>query len=639
MGFSLSIEYWRSLVYALENINMQVAIIGAGPRGLAVAERLINLVDDQTQIDVQIYDPYAIGGRVWDPFIPKNRFFLMNTVVDQITLFNDESIENGGKPLPGPNMLQWLENEAESFIVAHPEFDEQYKREVTELKLSKSFASRGMMGIYAAWFFEWLTGRVRHKQTLNFSNQSVNNVQRFGKTFELELSDGTRILSEHVVMALGHSDNYLTSEEAMFASFAENHQLRYIGPKHPSETNLSAFDENDNVIIRGLGLSFFDYLIALSVKKGGKFERNNTGELVYYPSGHEPHVIAGSRGGFPLHARGVNEKSASELYEPRFFTLPALDALRAAGNGHLVYSDFEKLIVKELTYKYLLNRIHAKDSQLTYDQAETLKSALSTSADLNDTVKKLGLDNIPKFDLELIRNPARDLPAGTNYREWFLQYLEDDIKDARLGNKHAPYAGAFDILRDMRDRVRYVVEHDYFSADEYEKFMNQFKPLDTLVSVGPPLERVEQLRALIKAGIFEVTGADIKVTAENDMFVARDILGQEFYGNALIEARLGAIDIAMSRNPLIVNLRQNGIFVQPVRTRDDGSTYKLGSANVDRRTFEVIDASGSTVSHLYVFGITLEGLKWFTTVIPRPGVNTLILRESAWIAECILAHA
>ena len=47
---------------------MQVAIIGAGPRGLAVAERLINLAEDDTKLDIQIFDPYAIGGRVWDPF-------------------------------------------------------------------------------------------------------------------------------------------------------------------------------------------------------------------------------------------------------------------------------------------------------------------------------------------------------------------------------------------------------------------------------------------------------------------------------------------------------------------------------------------------------------------------------------------
>jgi len=129
---------------------MQVAIIGAGPRGLAVAERLINLAEDDTKLDIQIFDPYAIGGRVWDPFILQNQQFLMNTVIDQITLFNDDSIENGGKPLPGPNLRQWLAGQAATFLAAHPEFDSFYQQEVARLKQPGDFASRGMMGVYAA---------------------------------------------------------------------------------------------------------------------------------------------------------------------------------------------------------------------------------------------------------------------------------------------------------------------------------------------------------------------------------------------------------------------------------------------------------------------------------------------------------
>ena len=107
----------------------------------------------------------------------------------------------------------------------------------------------------------------------------------------------------------------------------------------------------------------------------------------------------------------------------------------------------------------------------------------------------------------------------------------------------------------------------------------------------------------------------------------------------MIEARLGATDIGISRNPVIENLRQQGLLVQPTRTRADGSTYQLGAATFDRQTFEVIDQNGNKVPHLYIYGITLEGLKWFGTVIPRPGVNTVILREAAWIAQRILAYA
>lgn len=618
---------------------MQVAIIGAGPRGLAVAERLINLAEDDTKLDIQIFDPYAIGGRVWDPFIPQNQQFLMNTVIDQITLFNDDSIENGGKPLPGPNLRQWLAGQATTFLAAHPEFDSFYQQEVARLKQPGDFASRGMMGVYAAWFFEWLTQRVRQNQTLTFTQQAVTQVTPIGQKFQLTLADGMQILSDQVVMALGHSDDYLSEEEAGFKTFAAENHLKYVAPMHPAEADLSAFDENDTIIVRGLGLSFFDYLSALTVGKGGQFVRNAAGELDYIPSGHEPHVIAGSRGGFPLHARGVNEKDTSELYVPKFFTLPALDALRAAGGGHLQYDDFEKLVVKELTYKYILNQLAIMPNRLPYDQAEALRQALLTSDDLTATAKAFGLDDIPAFDIDLIRNPARDLDAAVDYAAWFKTYLRADIADAKLGNKHAPFAGTFDIMRDIRDRIRYVIEHDYFDADEYEKFLRQFKPFDVSVSVGPPLERIEQLLALIEAGVFEVTAPQIHVDTEGQQFVARDVRQQEFRGNALIEARLGATDIAISRNPVIENLRQQGLLVQPTRTRADGSTYQLGAATFDRQTFEVIDQNGNKVPHLYIYGITLEGLKWFGTVIPRPGVNTVILREAAWIAQRILAYA
>lgn len=618
---------------------MQVAIIGAGPRGLAVAERLINLAEDDTKLDIQIFDPYAIGGRVWDPFIPQNQQFLMNTVIDQITLFNDDSIENGGKPLPGPNLRQWLAGQAATFLAAHPEFAPFYQQEVARLKQPGDFASRGMMGVYAAWFFEWLTQRVRQNQTLTFTQQAVTQVTPIGQKFQLTLADGMQILSDQVVMALGHSDDYLSEEEAGFKTFAAENHLKYVAPTHPAEADLSAFDENDTIIVRGLGLSFFDYLSALTVGKGGQFVRNAAGELDYIPSGHEPHVIAGSRGGFPLHARGVNEKDTSELYVPKFFTLPALDALRAAGGGHLQYDDFEKLIVKELTYKYILNQLAIMPNRLPYDQAEALRQALLTSDDLMATAKAFGLDDIPAFDIDLIRNPARDLDAAVDYATWFKTYLRADIADAKLGNKHAPFAGTFDIMRDVRDRIRYVIEHDYFDADAYEKFLRQFKPFDVSVSVGPPLERIEQLLALIEAGVFEVTAPQIHVDTEGQQFVARDARQQEFRGNALIEARLGATDIGISRNPVIENLRQQGLLVQPTRTRADGSTYQLGAATFDRQTFEVIDQNGNKVPHLYIYGITLEGLKWFGTVIPRPGVNTVILREAAWIAQRILAYA
>lgn len=57
------------------------------------------------------------------------------------------------------------------------------------------------------------------------------------------------------------------------------------------------------MLLRGLGLNFFDYMALLTTGHGGTFVRSGS-LLVYRPSGNEPRLYAGSRRGIPYHARG-----------------------------------------------------------------------------------------------------------------------------------------------------------------------------------------------------------------------------------------------------------------------------------------------------------------------------------------------
>lgn len=67
---------------------MKIAIIGAGPRGIAVTDRLIAKANQENiNIDITLFDPYSISGRVWDPAIKLNHSLIMNTIVDQISFF------------------------------------------------------------------------------------------------------------------------------------------------------------------------------------------------------------------------------------------------------------------------------------------------------------------------------------------------------------------------------------------------------------------------------------------------------------------------------------------------------------------------------------------------------------------------
>src|ERR1051326_1952609 len=82
-----------------------VAIVGAGPRGLMVLERLCANATADTRLDIHVVDPYPPGpGRVWRVDQPGD--LLMNTVASQVTVFTDETVPMTGRPVPGPSRYE-----------------------------------------------------------------------------------------------------------------------------------------------------------------------------------------------------------------------------------------------------------------------------------------------------------------------------------------------------------------------------------------------------------------------------------------------------------------------------------------------------------------------------------------------------
>lgn len=56
----------------------------------------------------------------------------------------------------------------------------------------------------------------------------------------------------------------------------------------------------------------------LTTGRGGQFEPGADGYLIYRPSGKEPKIVAGSRLGVPLKAKGRNEKRNDERAQAHF---------------------------------------------------------------------------------------------------------------------------------------------------------------------------------------------------------------------------------------------------------------------------------------------------------------------------------
>lgn len=614
---------------------MNIVLVGAGPRNLSLVERLMAHAKSTTEpVDITLYDPFPIGGRVWNP--DQDPTFLMNTVTQQLTLFTDPSVPNhASTALYGPNFYEWSVTFGKEYVKMHDFKNEAYfLDELTRINPNR-FTSRALFGVYGQWFFEHLGAHVPANVTLSYERRSVTDVVKQDNQYTVTIDGTDTIIADQVVMALGHVDNSLNDEEQAFADAAAgNANMLYVAPTHPSEADLDAVPAREKVVLRGLGLSFFDYIAKLTISRGGRFARDNNGVMYYLPSGKEPHMIAGSRKGLPMHARGVNQKVAAEGYQPLFFTSENLDKLAEKSNGQVTYDEFFTLLRKELEYKHYQNTINDFGVTWPFNAAEFM-DALAASDDLNETARKYGISEEYIMDWDRILNPVDDVPAEVEYSDFMMNYLTWDINDANQGNNDAPYAGAFDMLRDVRGIIRHYLDAGYLSSDEYAKFLSKFNPFNSLISVGPPVLRVEQMRALIEAGVLEVAGPGLAVSGRDDHYVATDNRGNTWTVNNLVEARLFPVSLAASTNPLVANLRDRGLLSAAEYTKADGSTYVVGGTRMNKEDLTVIDANDNEVDGLFIWGVPTEGWSWFTTFAPRSGVNDKNLRDAENIARRI----
>ncbi len=614
---------------------MNIVLVGAGPRNLSLVERLMAHAKSTTEpVDITLYDPFPIGGRVWNP--DQDPTFLMNTVTQQLTLFTDPSVPNhASTALYGPNFYEWSVTFGKEYVKMHDFKNEAYfLDELTRINPNR-FTSRALFGVYGQWFFEHLGAHVPANVTLSYERRSVTDVVKQDNQYTVTIDGTDTIIADQVVMALGHVDNSLNDEEQAFADAAAgNANMLYVAPTHPSEADLDAVPAREKVVLRGLGLSFFDYIAKLTISRGGRFARDNNGVMYYLPSGKEPHMIAGSRKGLPMHARGVNQKVAAEGYQPLFFTSENLDKLAEKSNGQVTYDEFFTLLRKELEYKHYQNTINDFGVTWPFNAAEFM-DALAASDDLNETARKYGISEEYIMDWDRILNPVDDVPAEVEYSDFMMNYLTWDINDANQGNNDAPYAGAFDMLRDVRGIIRHYLDAGYLSSDEYAKFLSKFNPFNSLISVGPPVLRVEQMRALIEAGVLEVAGPGLAVSVRDDHYVATDNRGNTWTVNNLVEARLFPVSLAASTNPLVANLRDRGLLSAAEYTKADGSTYVVGGTRMNKEDLTVIDANDNEVDGLFIWCVPTEGWSWFTTFAPRSGVNDKNLRDAENIARRI----
>jgi uncharacterized NAD(P)/FAD-binding protein YdhS len=621
-------------------IRRSVAVVGCGPRGAAVVERLCTGARALPDLELTVHaiDAFEPGpGRVWTR--EQSDVLLMNSTASDVTAFSDEALECFGvRGESGATHYAWCVDPA-------TRGREDLPRAIRAEALGAepwSYPSRALHGHYLRWAFERAVAgapagvRVREHRT---RARGIGPLA--ARRFAVELEDGERLEVDSIVLSMGHYDTVPSAESKAIAAAADRRGLKYFGSMLASEAELSKIAPEEPVILAGMGLTFFDYVARLTVERGGSFRREEGG-LVYHPSGQEPRLLATSRTGVPFRAGVAGRSESAPRHDLRYFDLAFARRLRREwkSSGVDFRADVWPRLRKELAWAfYSTQAVTAADRAALVELLDGPTWNVST---LGAEISARWGRAIEVLDWTRLIEPARDerFASRREFDVWMGGFLEDDIARSRVGSAD-PLKALAVTVREARAVVREIISFGGIDGASYERdVLGWFNSVNNMLGSGPPVVRVEEALALARAGVLEFvgpgSGADFDPRRGAFVTESAAVPGSRRHAAALVECYLPSPDLRRSADPLLSALLRDGIC-RPYRMESsDRRVGETGAVEVDPATFRIVAADGTAVAEIYCFGPPLEGLEWLTASSARPGVGAPLMRQANRIATEIL---
>ncbi|WP_051840425.1 FAD/NAD(P)-binding protein [Streptomyces sp. NRRL F-5126] len=618
----------------------RIAIVGSGPRGLAVAERLAARLSEtppEHPVEITLIDKDRVGaGRVWRADQPSH--FLMNTACGEVTMFSGP--QEPGRPAragAGPSLGQWWGHVDSTGCYPGP----------------NAYAPRALYGDYLEFVLDTITASLPEKAVLHGVAGEVVAAERGnGRGWVLTFSDGTNLQADQVLLATGHPRVSLAGRQAALQESATAHGLTYLRGDSAADMPLDSILPGADVAVLGMGLSFYDVAAALTAGRGGVFAELPDGSLRYRPSGKEPRLLAGSRSGVPVPARGRNQKEPLWRYEPDVFTTERVDGLRARGPMNF-RADLWPWLDAEMQLVYYTTAVRESLGSGPADRLRTRTAAQLEQAGphgaegiLRTAVAGLGLPPLPELDVPALARPftACRFESTAQFDAALRRVLEDDIAHAALGNFRGPRKAALDVLRDVRGVIRRAVDNGGLTARSHrDDFLAWFVPLSSFLAAGPPVRRLKETLALMDAGILEMAGPASTFATDDATgtytIASPQVSGSTRHCTALIDARIPGPDLLRDESRLTRQLVGAGTWTAWRNTAGEAEIFEPGGVSVAAASpYRAIGTDGRPADGLYVLGIPCEGQRWFMQVgSARPGPWTEFTRDADDIAAGLLA--
>jgi hypothetical protein len=261
---------------------------------------------------------------------------------------------------------------------------------------------------------------------------------------------------------------------------------------------------------------------------------------------------------------------------------------------------------------------------LTLDDTDLLKAAVQ----LSNNASPWGHDASPDahaFDWQSMIDPLvqTESISGAERAAIAKERFHQDILDAHQGNLSNARKAAIDgVWRDLRSTIRYAVEFAGLTAESHEVFIRKYMRISNRITVGTSLKVMEQIGALIRNGIVDLSvcrapsiGLD---DSKNFLLSAPGDTGSGQTVTTLVNARIPRFHLERMRHPLFQNLLRRGLLRIWSNPSATGADFRPGGIDIAPGSQLAVRANGRVHTRFAVLGPPTEGPLFFRSAAVRP---------------------
>ncbi|MDH2426532.1 FAD/NAD(P)-binding protein [Sphaerisporangium sp. TRM90804] len=613
-----------------QNDPLVVVIVGAGPRGTGVLERLLaNAAETPPSrpLSIELVDPHPPGaGRVWRE--RQSPLMWMNATAENVTMFPDETVTFEGPIRPGPSLSEWAAADGACADVG-----------------CTTFATRQVQSRYLRWVFDKIVAERPPNVSVRVHTTRATQIEGGTRTRQRVWLEGRDepLRADAVILAMGHLDAVPGKDHRLLADFADRHDLRYLPCEYSADTDLSRFRPGEDVIMRGMGAAFIDLMVLLTEGRGGRYLERDDGRLRYVPSGQEPRLHVGSRRGVPYRSKISYRLAGDPTPLPRFFTASDVDERFADRERIEFWPDLWPLMAKEIAYGYYheLFTAHPDRVAIPWERFDAAYAGLDWGG---EPMRELIEASVPaeedRLDLAALDKPLRglDFDDPEQLQEKVRDHVRADI-DRRSDSRYSADLGAFLALLSVYGQMPLLRSVAKLPARSRVADLNGWwQGFFEYYGSGSPGERTRQLLALAEAGVIRFVGADMWVGIDEEKGVYRaggTSTPHVVEATAMIEARLPDANLHTCTEPLLRSLYRRGDASEHVLVDEDGFVHRTGLLNVSPEDFRVVSRNGTPHPRRFALG-PFTNVRQFAT-FARPRSNAVSFRQNDRLARDVLS--